>query len=76
MAAIRAVGGAIPRPTSDWMASYLLFSWKSPSSTQWAEIWQWSQQAGNERTFTGDFEHYGPHVDPKDGQVEIYIAIS
>ncbi|MFD2329080.1 GyrI-like domain-containing protein [Cohnella sp. GCM10020058] len=41
----------------------------------WAGIWQWSQQAGNERTFTGDFEYYGEHVKPDDGQVEIYIAI-
>lgn len=41
----------------------------------WGEIWQWSQQAGNERTFTGDFEYYGPNIDPHDGQAEIYIAI-
>jgi len=41
----------------------------------WGAIWQWSQQAGNERTFTGDFEYYGPNIDPLDGQVEIYIAI-
>ncbi|CAI6082883.1 GyrI-like domain-containing protein [Cohnella sp. JJ-181] len=41
----------------------------------WGEIWQWSEQAGNERTFTGDFEYYGQHVDPNDGQAEIYIAI-
>ncbi|SFB49831.1 Predicted transcriptional regulator YdeE, contains AraC-type DNA-binding domain [Cohnella sp. OV330] len=41
----------------------------------WGEIWQWSQQPGNERIFTGDFEYYGSNVDPDDGQVEIYIAI-
>lgn len=41
----------------------------------WAEIWQWSQQAGNERTFTGDFEYYSDNIDPNDGQAEIYIAI-
>ncbi|WP_042168053.1 GyrI-like domain-containing protein [Paenibacillus gorillae] len=42
----------------------------------WAGIWQWSQQPGNERTFTGDFEFYGPDIDLNDGQVEIYIAIN
>ncbi|MDQ0062500.1 GyrI-like domain-containing protein [Paenibacillus harenae] len=41
----------------------------------WADIWQWSQQPGNDRAFTGDFEYYGPNIDPNDGQVEIYIAI-
>ncbi|MFC3798911.1 GyrI-like domain-containing protein [Cohnella sp. GCM10012308] len=41
----------------------------------WGEIWQWSQQAGNERAFTGDFEYYGRETDPNDGQAEIYIAI-
>ncbi|MCM3749472.1 GyrI-like domain-containing protein [Paenibacillus pasadenensis] len=42
----------------------------------WADIWQWSRQPGNVRAFTGDFEYYGPNIDPIDGQVEIYIAIS
>jgi predicted transcriptional regulator YdeE len=41
----------------------------------WTDIWQWSQQPGNARTFTGDFEYYGPNIDPNDGQAEIYIAI-
>ncbi|MBO9607570.1 MAG: GyrI-like domain-containing protein [Paenibacillaceae bacterium] len=41
----------------------------------WAAIWQWAQQSGCERTFTGDFEYYGTNPDPNDGQVEIYIAI-
>lgn len=41
----------------------------------WAGIWQWSQHSGFERTFTGDFEYYGPNINPNDGQVEIYIAI-
>ncbi|WP_256760459.1 GyrI-like domain-containing protein [Cohnella sp. WQ 127256] len=41
----------------------------------WGDIWQWSQQPGNKRAFTGDFEYYGPNIDPNDGQAEIYIAI-
>ncbi|GGG65754.1 GyrI-like domain-containing protein [Paenibacillus radicis (ex Gao et al. 2016)] len=41
----------------------------------WAGIWQWSRQPGNERTFTGDFEFYGPDIDMNDGQMEIYIAV-
>jgi predicted transcriptional regulator YdeE len=41
----------------------------------WATIWQWSQQVGNMRTFTGDFEYYGQNINPNDGQAEIYIAI-
>lgn len=41
----------------------------------WADIWQWSQQPGNVRAFTGDFEYYSQDVNPNDGQVEIYIAI-
>lgn len=41
----------------------------------WAGIWQWSKLAGNERAFTGDFEYYGPDINPEDGQAEIYIAI-
>ncbi|MFD0589427.1 GyrI-like domain-containing protein [Paenibacillus sp. GCM10027627] len=41
----------------------------------WAGIWQWSRRPGNERAFTGDFEFYAPHIDPSNGQVEIYIAV-
>ena len=41
----------------------------------WSDIWQWSKQLGNVRAFTGDFEYYGPNIDPNDGQAEIYIAI-
>lgn len=41
----------------------------------WSNIWRWSQQAGNERAFSGDFEYYDPHIDPNDGQAEIYIAL-
>ncbi|SCW36966.1 Predicted transcriptional regulator YdeE, contains AraC-type DNA-binding domain [Paenibacillus tianmuensis] len=41
----------------------------------WADIWQWSQQPGNDRAFTGDFEYYGPNIDPNNGQAEIYIAL-
>ncbi|MFD0959230.1 zinc ribbon domain-containing protein [Paenibacillus chungangensis] len=41
----------------------------------WAGIWQWSRQPGNERAFTGDFEYYGPDINPEDGQAEIYIAV-
>lgn len=41
----------------------------------WADIWQWAQESGNDRTYTGDFEYYGPNIDPNDGQAEIYIAI-
>lgn len=41
----------------------------------WAGIWQWAQQPGNERTFSGDFEFYDENVDPNDGQAKIYIAI-
>ncbi|WP_053782447.1 GyrI-like domain-containing protein [Paenibacillus xylanivorans] len=41
----------------------------------WLDIWQWSQQPGNERTFTGDFEYYDQNINPNDGQAEIYIAI-
>lgn len=41
----------------------------------WSEIWQWSKQLGNVRAFTGDFEYYGPNIDPNDGQAEIYISI-
>ncbi|MFD0674715.1 GyrI-like domain-containing protein [Cohnella sp. GCM10027633] len=41
----------------------------------WADIWQWSRLPGNDRAFTGDFEYYGPDIDPNDGQAEIYIAI-
>ncbi|WP_373688787.1 GyrI-like domain-containing protein [Brevibacillus daliensis] len=41
----------------------------------WADIWHWSHQPGNDRAFTGDFEYYGPNIDPNDGQAEIYIAI-
>ncbi|MCP3773887.1 GyrI-like domain-containing protein [Paenibacillus sp. MZ04-78.2] len=41
----------------------------------WADIWQWSQQPGNDRAFTGDFEYYGPDIDPNNGQAEIYIAL-
>lgn len=41
----------------------------------WSDIWQWSKQLGNVREFTGDFEYYGPNIDPNDGQAEIYIAI-
>ncbi|CAH1218648.1 hypothetical protein PAECIP111891_04768 [Paenibacillus allorhizoplanae] len=41
----------------------------------WGDIWQWSRQSGNDRAFTGDFEYYSQHIDPNDGQAEIYIAI-
>lgn len=41
----------------------------------WADIWQWSQQNGNDRAFTGDFEYYSNDINPNDGQAEIYIAI-
>lgn len=41
----------------------------------WGDIWQWSQQSGNDRAFTGDFEYYSQNIDPNDGQAEIYIAI-
>jgi predicted transcriptional regulator YdeE len=41
----------------------------------WSHIWEWSQQPGNERAFSGDFEYYDPHIDPNDGQAEIYIAL-
>ncbi|MDR0269781.1 GyrI-like domain-containing protein [Paenibacillus sp.] len=41
----------------------------------WADIWQWSQQPGNNRAFTGDFEYYSKDVNPENGQAEIYIAI-
>lgn len=41
----------------------------------WSDIWQWSQQPGNDRTFTGDFEYYEQNINPNDGQAEIYIAI-
>jgi predicted transcriptional regulator YdeE len=41
----------------------------------WTDIWQWSQQLDTARAFTGDFEYYGPNIDPNDGQAEIYIAI-
>ncbi|MEY9978786.1 GyrI-like domain-containing protein [Lysinibacillus sp. RC79] len=41
----------------------------------WADIWQWSQQPGNNRAFTGDFEYYSKDINPEDGQAEIYISI-
>lgn len=41
----------------------------------WSNIWRWSQQAGNERAFSGDFEYYDQHINPNDGQAEIYIAL-
>ncbi|MFE7376757.1 GyrI-like domain-containing protein [Bacillus cereus] len=41
----------------------------------WSDIWQWSQQPGNKRAFTGDFEYYNKDINPKDGQAEIYISI-
>jgi len=41
----------------------------------WSHIWKWSRQPGNERAFSGDFEYYGQHIDPNDGQAEIYIAL-
>lgn len=41
----------------------------------WATIWQWSQQPGNNRAFTGDFEFYSKDINPEDGQAEIYISI-
>jgi predicted transcriptional regulator YdeE len=41
----------------------------------WGDIWQWSQQSGNDRAFTGDFEYYDQNINPNDGQAEIYIAI-
>jgi len=42
----------------------------------WADIWQWSQQPGNNRAFTGDFEYYSKDINPEDGQAEIYISIT
>ncbi|KAB8125812.1 AraC family transcriptional regulator [Gracilibacillus oryzae] len=41
----------------------------------WANIWQWAQQPGINRTFSADFEFYGKNIDPEDGQAEIYISI-
>ncbi|WP_416150159.1 GyrI-like domain-containing protein [Salipaludibacillus sp. HK11] len=41
----------------------------------WADIWQWSQQPGIQRAYTGDFEYYNKDILPEDGQAEIYIAI-
>lgn len=41
----------------------------------WADIWQWSQQPGNNRAYTGDFEYYSKDINPEDGQAEIYISI-
>lgn len=41
----------------------------------WTDIWQWSQQPGVNRAFTGDFEYYSKDIHPEDGQAEIYIAI-
>ncbi|MGE7946191.1 GyrI-like domain-containing protein [Lysinibacillus sp. NPDC093688] len=41
----------------------------------WADIWQWSQQQGNNRAFTGDFEYYSKDINPENGQAEIYISI-
>lgn len=44
----------------------------------WAKVWEWSQQPGNKRTFTGDFERYDGVrcADPNNAQVDLYIAIS
>ncbi|GEM_PF-997561 len=41
----------------------------------WSYIWEWSKQSGYERAFSGDFEYYDQHINPNDGQAEIYIAI-
>lgn len=41
----------------------------------WSHIWEWSQQPGNERAYSGDFEYYHQQIDPNDEQAEIYIAL-
>ncbi|MDK8182193.1 zinc ribbon domain-containing protein [Paenibacillus sp. UMB4589-SE434] len=42
----------------------------------WQAIWNWSQQPGNVRTYTGDFELYNERsMNPEAAQVEIFIAV-
>ncbi|HDX9610338.1 TPA: hypothetical protein ROY01_001342 [Bacillus toyonensis] len=41
----------------------------------WADIWQWSKQPGNNRVLAYYFECYFNVINPEDGQAEIHISI-
>lgn len=62
-------------------SKYMVFTTKKGPvfevvSQAWGEIWAYFQDAGEVRTFTGDFERYDSHnFDPANTEVEIYIAI-
>lgn len=42
----------------------------------WQQVWEWSRQPGNKRTFRADFERYDRVncMDPSNAQVQLFIA--
>lgn len=63
-------------------ATYAVFTTRMGPAAEvvteaWGQIWEWSRQPGNKRTFSGDFERYDAErcSDPNHVQVDLYIAI-